>query len=174
MRNAKGEAMSLEYLDSAETGVRMASPWIRNLKTLGIELRFRPVDYALYQQRVRNFEFDIISIAFQGTHNPGVEYADIFGSKAAKTPDSGNFAGVSSPAVDALINRMTSASTHPDYLAACRALDRTISSSHYLIPQWTSTTHRMAYNDWRLGHPKDMPPYAQGETWAIDTWWLKP
>ncbi|MDO9438926.1 extracellular solute-binding protein [Hydrogenophaga sp.] len=174
LRNAKGDAMSLVYLDSAETGVRVASPWIRNLNTLGIELIFRPVDYALYQQRVRNFEFDIISINFLGTHNPGAEYADLFGSKAAKTPDSGNFAGVSSPAVDALISRMTGARTHADFLAACRALDRTISSSHYLIPQWTSTTHRMAYSARRLAHPKDMPPYAQGETWAVDTWWAKP
>ncbi|WP_332740541.1 extracellular solute-binding protein [Hydrogenophaga sp.] len=174
LRNAQGQALSLMYLDSAETGARVVTPWIRNLAKLGIELRFRPVDFALYQQRLRGFDFDIISINFQGTNNPGSEYADMFGSQAAKTEDSGNYAGVSSPAVDALITHMTGARTQPDFLAACRALDRAVTHSHYLIPQWTATTHRMAYNAWRLARPQDMPPYAAGEAWAIDTWWAKP
>ena len=173
LRNARGQAMVLEYLDSAETGARVVTPWARNLEKLGIELKFRPVDFALYQQRLRGFDFDIISIAYGGTPNPGAEYADLFGSQAAKTEDSGNFAGVSSPAVDALLARMVNARIKPDFLAACRALDRVISHSHYLIPQWSATTHRMVYNAWRLDRPKDMPPYAAGEAWAIDTWWSK-
>ena len=49
----------------------------RNLEKLGITLRFRPVDFALYQQRLRSFDYDIISLAFQGTHNPGQEFADL-------------------------------------------------------------------------------------------------
>lgn len=175
LRNARGEAMVLEYLDSNETGARVVTPWARNLEKLGIELKFRPVDFALYQQRLRTFDFDIISIAYGGTHNPGAEYADLFGSRAAVTEDSGNFAGVASPAVDALITRMTDARKKTDFLAACRALDRVISHSHFLIPQWSATTHRMVYNAWRLALPPSMPPYAAGETWAIDTWWsLKP
>jgi len=173
LRNAQGKAMVLEYLDSAETGARVVTPWARNLEKLGIELKFRPVDFALYQQRLRGFDFDIISIAYGGTPNPGAEYADLFGSQAAKTEDSGNFAGVSSPAVDALLAQMVNARSKPDFLAACRALDRVISHSHYLIPQWSATTHRMVYNAWRLERPKDMPPYAAGEAWAIDTWWSK-
>ena len=173
LRNAQGQAMVLEYLDSAETGARVVTPWARNLEKLGIELKFRPVDFALYQQRLRGFDFDIISIAYGGTPNPGAEYADLFGSQAAKTEDSGNFAGVSSPAVDALLARMVNARIKPDFLAACRALDRVISHSHYLIPQWSATTHRMVYNAWRLDRPKEMPPYAAGEAWAIDTWWAR-
>jgi len=174
LRNAQGQPLELEYLDSAETGARVVSPWIRNLQKLGVTLRFRPVDFALYQQRLRTFDFDIISINFQGTPNPGAEYADIFGSEAAKTPDSGNYAGLANPAVDRLIARMVGAATKPDFLAACRALDRAVAHSHVLIPQWSASTHRMAYNAWRLQRPADMPPYAQGESWAIDTWWAAP
>jgi microcin C transport system substrate-binding protein len=173
LRNAAGQPMVIEYLDSNETGARVVTPWSRNLTKLGIELRFRPVDFALYQQRLRSFDFDIISINFQGTNNPGSEYADLFGSTAAKTQDSGNFAGVANPAIDRLLDTMIGAKTQPEFLAACRALDRAISHSHYLIPQWTATTHRMAFNDWRLGRPPAMPPYAAGETWAVDTWWAK-
>jgi microcin C transport system substrate-binding protein len=173
LRNAQGQPLVLEYLDSAETGARVVTPWARNLEKLGVVLRFRPVDFALYQQRLRSFDFDIISIAYGGTHNPGTEYADLFGSQAAKTEDSGNFAGVASPAVDALIARMSSAPTQPQFLAACRALDRAITHSHVLVPQWSAPTHRMVYNARRLARPEAMPPYATGENWAIDTWWSR-
>jgi microcin C transport system substrate-binding protein len=173
LRNAKGEPMVLEYLDSREGGVRTVGPWIRNLEKLGIRLNFRSVDYALYQQRVDRFEYEMISIAFPGTNNPGQEYVEIFGSKAADTPSSGNFAGVKSPAVDALLRRMTSSRTKAELLPACHALERVIAHSHYLIPQWTVNEHRMAYNAARLGKPPSMPPYTQAETWAISTWWAK-
>lgn len=174
LRNAQGQAMELEYLDSNEAGARVVTPWARNLEKLGISLRFRPVDFALYQQRMRNFDYDVISLAFGGTHTPGTEYADLFGSEAAATEDSSNYAGVRSPAADAIIDRMVAADNQADFLVACRALDRVISHGHYLIPQWSATTHRMVYNAWRLQLPESMPPYATGEEWAMFTWWSKP
>jgi microcin C transport system substrate-binding protein len=173
LRNAKGEAMVLEYLDSREGGVRTVSPWIRNLEKLGITLKFSSVDFALYQQRLDKFEFDIMTINFPGTHNPGQQLADIFGSKAADTENSGNYFGVKSPAVDALVAAVVAAKTKAELLPACRALDRVIMHSHYLIPQWTLMSHRLAYNAWRLGFKPPMPPYAGAEDWAMSTWWAK-
>ena len=173
LRNAKNEELNLEYLDSNEAGARVVSPWARNLEKIGVKLVFRPVDFALYQQRLQKFEFDITSLAYQGTNNPGQEFADLFGSKAADQEDSGNHSGIRSPAVDALITHMTGAKRKADLLPACRALDRVISHSHLLVPQWSAGTHRIAYNAWRLAMPPQMPPYSQGETWAIDTWWAK-
>jgi microcin C transport system substrate-binding protein len=174
LQNAQGQAFVIEYLDSNEGSARVVTPWARNLEKLGIKLNFRPVDFALYQQRLQKFEFDVSSLAYPGTHSPGQEYADLFGSKAADQEDSGNLSGVKNAAVDALINHMTGAKTKADLLPACRALERVIAHSHLLIPQWTAGTHRIAYNAWRLEMPKAMPPYAPGETWAIDTWWAKP
>ena len=173
LRNAQGKAFEIEYLDSNEGSARVVTPWARNLEKLGITLNFRPVDFALYQQRLQKFEFDITSMAYGGTHNPGQEYADMFGSKAADIEDSGNLSGVKSAAVDALIGKMTSAKTKAELLPACRALERVISHSHVLIPQWAAGTHRIVYNNWRIAKPDTMPPYAQGESWAIDTWWAK-
>jgi microcin C transport system substrate-binding protein len=173
LRNAANEPFVLEYLDSNEVGARVVAPWARNLEKIGVKLVFRPVDYALYQQRLQKFEFDITSLAYGGTNNPGQEFADLFGSKAADQEDSGNHTGIKSAAVDALIARMASAKTKADLLPACRALDRVIGHSHVLIPQWSASTHRIAYNAWRLNKPQTMPPYAQGETWAMDTWWAK-
>jgi microcin C transport system substrate-binding protein len=173
LRNAKGQAMVLEYLDSKEGGVRTVSPWMRNLEKLGITLTFASVDFALYQQRLDKFEFDITTINFPGTHNPGQQLADVFGSKAADTESSGNYMGVKSPAVDALVEAVVSAKTKSQLLPACRALDRVIMHSHYLVPQWTLMAHRIAYNQQRLAFKSPMPPYANGEEWVMFTWWAK-
>ncbi len=173
LRNAQGQPFIIEYLDSNEAGARVVTPWARNLEKIGIELKYRAVDFALYQQRLQRFEFDITSIAYGGTHSPGQQYADLFGSKAAATEDSGNLAGVASPAVDELIGHMVGAKTQAQMLPACRALERVIAHSHYLIPQWSAPTHRMAFNQRRLARPDSMPPYVTGESWAIFTWWAR-
>jgi microcin C transport system substrate-binding protein len=171
LRNAKGEPMVLEYLDSQETGARAVTPWMRNLEKLGITLNFRPVDFALYQQRLQKKQFEITTLAYGGTHTPGQEYVDLFGSKSADIEDSDNHTGIKSSAVDDLLGRMTAARSKAELLPVCRALERVIMHSHIFVPEWTAPTHRIAYNAWRLQPTAGMPPYSQGEGWAIDTWW---
>jgi microcin C transport system substrate-binding protein len=173
LRNAKNQVLELEMLDSNEGSTRVVSPWARNLEKIGVKLNFRAADFSLYQQRLQKFDFDITSLAYGGTNNPGQEFADLFGTKAATQEDSGNHSGIQSPAVDALITHMVSAKSKADLLPACRALDRVIVHSHILIPQWSASTHRMAYNAWRLAKPASMPPYSPGEAWAIETWWAR-
>jgi len=93
LRNAQGEPVVLEYMDSSEGGMRTIFSWQRNLARLGITLNYRSVDFALYQQRLQKFDFDITTIAFQGTNNPGQEFADLFGSQAADQEDSATSPG---------------------------------------------------------------------------------
>lgn len=176
LRNAKGDPMVIEFLDSKEGGARTVTPWIRNLEKLGVTLRFATVDYALYQQRLDKFDFDMISLAFQGTYNPGQEMQEYFGSKRADVEGAGNYTGVKSPAVDAIVTRLTRADTKAELLPACRALDRLIMHSHYLIPQWTLSSHRVVYNQQRLAYKEPMPPYAKAEEWLMFSWWsiIKP
>ena len=173
LKNAKGQPFVLEYLESQEAGIRVVAPWQRNLEKLGITLQFRVADYALYQQRQSQYDYDLISINFPGVPNPGQELVYWFGSKSADTPDSGNLAGIKNPAVDALIGKVLAANAQSDYLAACRALDRVISHSHDLLPQWYSGVARMAYNTHHLALPTARPPYLDGELWAIATWWAQ-
>lgn len=173
LRNAKGEPMEIEYLDSSETGIKGVSPWMRNLEKLGIRLKVRIVDYALYQQRLDKYDYDIISLNVPGTNNPGQEYADLFGSAAADQEGASNFVGVKSKAVDAMIQKMVSAKTEEQMLAACHALERIIVQGHYLIPQFYSAKHRMVYDGWRVAFPETMPAYSPGELWAVYVWWAR-
>ncbi|HEY8358404.1 MAG TPA: ABC transporter substrate-binding protein, partial [Ramlibacter sp.] len=131
-------------------------------------------DFALYQQRFQKKQFEIITLNYPGTNTPGQDYVDLFGSKSADQEDSGNLTGIKSAAVDDLLRRMTSAQTKAELLPACRALERVITHSHIMIPQWTAGTHRLVYNAWRLQPTATMPPYSPGEAWAIDTWWARP
>ncbi|MBB6578899.1 microcin C transport system substrate-binding protein [Comamonas odontotermitis] len=173
LRNAKGEPLVLEYLDSSEGGAKVVSAWTRNLEKLGITLKLRVVDFALYQQRMDKFDFDIITLNIPGTNNPGQEYAELFGSAAADQEGSGNFIGLKNPAVDAMIAQMSSAKTEEQLLPACHALERIIVAGHYLIPQYYAGSHRMVYDAWRLVVPPQIPAYAPGETWVINNWWAR-
>ena len=124
LRNAKGEPFVIEFLDSVEArGATTTAAWRRALEQLGIDFRLREVDFALWQQRLESNTFDMVSISFPGTHFPGSDYADLFGSKAADIPGSGNYSGIKNPAIDALLARLTSAQNKGDFTAACRALE---------------------------------------------------
>jgi microcin C transport system substrate-binding protein len=178
LRNAKGEPLVVELLDTTESrSVTTLAAWKRALEKIGIELRFRTVDFALYQERLDSFQFEMIGISFPGTHFPGAEYADLFGSKAADTNGSGNFAGVKNPAVDALIAGITGADNRGEFLAACRALDRVIAHGHFMVPAWTSSEQRVAYSRWKLERPAVVPPHPpEGVAymdWPMTTWWAR-
>jgi microcin C transport system substrate-binding protein len=173
LKNAKGEAMEIEYLDSQESKASTLASWQRNLDKLGIKLKLRAVDFALYQQRVHSFDYDMISINFPGTNNPGSEYADMFGSKAADIEDSGNYAGLKNKAVDALIDRMVTSQTKAELIPACRAFERVIAHSHTMVPQWYSGQHNLAYNPRKLAKPAVEPKYYKADAWLLNNWWAQ-
>ena len=171
LKNAKGEALEIEYLDSQESKSATLASWQRNLAKLGIALKLRAVDFALYQQRLQKFDFDMVSLAFGGTNNPGAEYADMFGSKAADIEDSGNYAGLKSTAVDSLIDRMVTSQTKAELIPACRAFERVIAHTHSMVPQWYSGQHNLAYNPRKLAKPAVEPKYYKADSWLLSNWW---
>ena len=178
LRNAQGEPFVIEFLDSTEArGATTTAAWKRALAGLGIDFQLREVDFALWQERLESNKFDMVSIAFAGTHFPGADYASLFGSQAADVPGSGNYGGIKSPAIDALIARLTAAESRDDFLASCRALDRAIAHGHYLIPAWTSREKRIAYSAWNLVRPPVVPLYPPEGIpymdWFMEVWWAR-
>jgi microcin C transport system substrate-binding protein len=178
LRNAKGEAFTMEFLDSQEArGVTTTAAWRRALAKLGIDFQVREVDFALWQERLESNKFEVLGISFPGTHFPGADYADLFGSKAADIPGAGNYAGVKNPAIDAMVAKLTVANNKEEFHAACRALDRLIAHGHYMVPAWTSRGRRIAYSDWVLQKPAVVPAYPpEGVpymTWFMYTWWAR-
>jgi microcin C transport system substrate-binding protein len=172
LRNAKGEAFTLEYLDSAR-GEQITTIYAQALGRLGIQLEYRKADFALIQKRLDVFDFDLFTVRLPGRESPGSELVDLFGSKSADTEGSSNWLGVRDPAVDALLAHVVAARTRPQLIASLRALDRVLRHGHYVIPQWYSNTNRIAYRAGKFEQPAVAPQYYQAEDWVISTWWRK-
>ncbi|ABB08965.1 extracellular solute-binding protein [Burkholderia lata] len=174
LRNEKGEPFTFEILDDSGAAMEgIVAAYQRNLAKLGIDARFRTADYALLQKRLDAFDYDMTTIRLPGVQVPGAEQYSRYASKFADEPGSDNFIGLKSPAVDALLHALGTAQTRDDLLDATHALDRVLMHGYYAVPQWYSTTHRVAYKR-TLAYPQTLPLYYSAEGWVVSTWWAKP
>ncbi len=176
LRNAKGEPFTFEVLDDTSASGQWApimAQYTQALRRLGIQVNYRSVDFALYQKRLDAFDFDMTTIKFPDVQVPGAEQIDRFGSKAADEPGSGNLLGLKSPAVDAILKALTRAQTLQQLLDATHALDRVLMHGYYVVPQWYSGTHRVAFRN-TLAYPAKLPLYYGANDWIISTWWFNP
>ncbi|WP_084168168.1 extracellular solute-binding protein [Paraburkholderia acidipaludis] len=176
LRNAQGQPFVFEVLDDTSASAQwqpIMALYTHALARLGIQVNYRPVDFALYQKRLDAFDFDVTTIHFPDVQVPGTEEVDRFGSKAADEPGSGNLIGVKSPAVDAILKSLTQAQTLQQLLDATHALDRVLMHGYYVVPQWYGSTHRVAYRS-TLTYPAKLPLYYGAIDWILSTWWFKP
>lgn len=173
LRNARGEPLTIEFLDNSARSGPVNTPFIQALGKLGIAAEVRIVDFALLQKRVDVFDFDFFVVRVPGSEAPGNELLDRFGSQSAGTEGSGNLIGITDPAVDILLGQIVSAHTRPELVARLRALDRILRHGHYAIPQYYSNTYRIAYRSGKFEQPVVMPLYYQPENWVLETWWKK-
>jgi microcin C transport system substrate-binding protein len=166
-KNARGETLSLEILNDSPIFERVFNPYIKNLKLLGIDAALRTVDEAQYQDRLKNFDFDMVSSRFSSDVTPGVGLRVFFGSGSAQATGSFNLAGVASPVIDALIEKIVAARSRAELDVAGRALDRVLRAEHFWVPNWHKGSHWVAYWD-IFGRPAVKPKYDRG---FVDTWW---
>jgi microcin C transport system substrate-binding protein len=165
--NDKGEPLKIEILNFEPAFERVNAPYVKNLQLLGIDAKMRMVDPAQYQQRMKNFDFDITTERYTMRDTPGVELRSYFGSDAAKIDGSLNLAGISDPAVDALIERVIGAKSRDELTTASRALDRVLRAGQYWVPHWYKPSNSIAYWD-KFSRPETKPRYDRG---VLDTWW---
>ena len=174
LRNAKGEAFSLQFLDDSGSMGRVVTPYAKNLEKLGFAVNYKVVDPTIFQKRVDAFDFEIISNRIRGSEAPGTELLERFGSKAATVEGSNNIVGIQDPAVDALLDRAVSAQTRPQLVAAVKTLDRVLRHGHYAVPHWYGSVHRVAWRAGRFEQPAVTPRYYQPESWIQSVWWASP
>lgn len=180
LRNGNGELFVFEYLTPEEGGARGVASWQRNLEKLGIEMKVRRVDFALYRKRLEVFDFDMIVIVRASFNLPdGSTLADSYGSRNAEVDGSNNFIGIRNRVLDRLADSIQNARTMDELRDACRAFDRVFMNQHYKMPELYSGTYRVSY--WaKLGvpavHPKfytmDSPNYFL-PAWGVSTWWVR-
>ena len=164
-----GESFVFELLLDDKIWERVAAPFAQNLKRLGITMQVRMVDSAVYENRVRSFDFDMLVYHWPQSQSPGNEQRDYWSSAAADTEGSNNIMGIREPVIDFLIEKIVSAPDYESLVDRTRALDRVLLWSHFVVPHWYVNHDRVAY--WRkLKHPNVVPP-SGNHLW---TWWIEP
>ncbi len=162
-----GQPFEIEFLDSQPALQPHTQPFQANLKRLGINATSRIVDGAQYQRRLDEFDFDIISRALGGSAIPSDSLRIVYGSEAAKTRGSRNVGGVSSPAIDAMIEKIGQADSYAEVVIAAKCLDRLLRAGRYWIPMWWNASEWLAYWD-MFDRPQTKPKFGSG---APSTWW---
>ena len=140
------------------------------------------MDYALFERRLTEFDFDMVTIVDPAFTLPAVaDYVNLYSSKTADEKGSDNLRGVKSPAVDAALAAMSNARTMEEFRDACRALDRIVMWSHWQVPELYSNSENTSYWN-KFGMPDVRAKYFQIDyspklttlmAWPLITWWIK-
>jgi microcin C transport system substrate-binding protein len=166
LRDKTGKPFTFEILLSDPQDEKVALEFARSLNRLGITARVRTVDASQFQARLNDFEFDMILFRWVNSLSPGNEQMIYWGSQAADVKGSRNYAGIKSPAVDDLAEKIVTATTREDLVAAAHALDRVLSWNYYLVPLAYRGADLFAI--WPgVGFPDSLPLYGM----VVESWW---
>ena len=163
-----GQVLTIELLLSRPSYERVLGPVQQSLLRLGIQSRIRTVDTSQYWKRLQEFDFDIVVRSWRQYDSPGNEQRNYWTSAAASAPGSRNYAGVSDPVVDELVEDLIAAPDREHQIALARTLDRVLQWGHYVIPLWHSVDDRLICWD-KFGRPETPPAKQLG---IIRTWWV--
>ncbi len=164
-RNARGDKLTVEFLNDSQSFDRVINPYVESLRKLGVDALLTRVDDAQMTARERGHDFDIITDQLGQGYIPGAGLRQYFGS--GSVDDVFNSAGLADPAVDKLIAAVEAATTQEELTTSVHALDRVLRALRFWVPQWYKNKHTVAYFD-MFEHPDPLPPYALGE---LDFWW---
>ncbi len=174
LKNAAGEPFAFEILmaNGATDTISASEIFVEALKRLGISAKISTVDSAQYKERTTNYDFDMTHYIRSLSLSPGNEQTLYWGQEGIEKPGTRNWMGMNSPAAEALIKIMVSASNRADFVAATQALDRVLTSGRYVIPFWYSNVSRMAHKK-ELHYPENLPIYGDWLGFLPDTWWYQ-
>ena len=171
LKNSEEEEFTFEILLASATFNRVIAPYAKNLERLGITVRYRVVDPALYTERITHFDFDMVTHIFGQSQYPGNEQRNMWHSEMVNVPGSGNVAGIHSEVVDDLVNKLIYSKNRNELLGAVHALDRVLWYGYYVIPHWHTPTHRLVYSA-ALKYPETLPLYYNYFQFLM-TWWVE-
>lgn len=174
LKNAVGQPFVFDILlvNGASDSQSVVNIYVEALKQLGISASVTTVDSAQYKERTDKYAFDMAWYTRAMSLSPGNEQTLYWGTKGVSEPGSGNWMGMSSPAAEAMIQKMTSTDNATTFTAATQALDRILTAGRYVIPVWYSKVSRLAYSK-HLHHPTKLPLYGDWPGFQPEVWWFE-
>jgi microcin C transport system substrate-binding protein len=170
--NNSGQPFRFDILLVSPAFERVMAVYVKDLRKLGIQAEYRTIDSTLYSERLKKFDFDMIVMSYGQSQSPGNEQRNYWHSASAERHGSQNYAGINSPVVDALVEKIIYAHTNKELITACRALDRVLWFGYYLVPNWYLPVYRLSYHD-IFSMPSSLPLYYDPFQ-LLMTWWPKP
>ena len=162
------EPFDIEFLVDDPPTQRFVLFYKPSLERIGMTVNVRVVDAAQYENRLRQWDYDIIVAGWGQSLSPGNEQRGYWSSQAADQAGSRNYVGIKNPAIDTLIDRVIFTKDRDDLVAATKALDRVLLWNYYVVPQWNYPFTRTARWD-RFGRPETMPKYGRSAFPSV--WW---
>jgi peptide/nickel transport system substrate-binding protein len=148
---------------------RLILTYAASLKRAGIGLSIRQMDKIQFQQRLNEFDFDLMQFIYPASLSPGNEQSFRWSAASADAKGSYNYAGIKSPAADAMIAAVLAAKDRESFVSAVRALDRVLISGDYVVPLFHLSQQWVAV--WKQLKRPAVTPLSGYQT---DTWWIEP
>ena len=166
--NNQNEPISIEFLIDSPAFEMVIAPFVNNLKKLGIQAKVRFTEQNQYQNRVKNFNFDIIISVFGQASIPGEELFFYWHSSQKDIIGSRNLSGVSNAKIDKIIENINQTNNIKIITQLARELDKELISNYYCILQWHNDSQRVLYRN-IFSIPKISPEYGIN----LDSWSIK-
>ena len=174
LTNAAGTPFAFDILlvQGEDDMLSIANIYIEALRRLGIAVTVTSVDSAQYKERTNAYDFDMTHYIRSLSLSPGNEQTLYWGSAGVTEPGTRNWMGMNSPAAEAMIKTLLTATDPEEFTAATRALDRVLTSGRYVVPIWYSDVSRIAHAK-QLHYPDQLPIYGDWLGFQPDVWWYK-
>lgn len=161
-----GQQLAFEVLAVSSAQEALLLSFARDVERLGIKVNVRVVDSSQYQQRLTNYDYDMIQNTWSSSLSPGNEQLFRWSAQSRDVLGTYNFAGVANPAADAMIAALLAAKSEEGFVSSVRALDRVLLSGDYVIPLFYIPKQWLAY--WaRLQYPEPTPLFG----YNVESWW---
>ena len=173
MANEMGHELRFEILlqSGATQMINVADLYVEALARIGVDATVVTVDAAQYKERTQVYDFDMTTYTRGLSLSPGNEQMLYWGCDGVEEEGTRNWMGMCSPAAEAMIDTMLTATSQDDFRAAVRALDRVLTTGRYVVPIWHSPVTRLAHKAY-LKYPEDrVQMYGDWIGFQPDVWW---
>lgn len=140
--------------------------FVQSLKRLGIEASIRTLDSATFQNRLLDYDYDMVLHKWQNSLSPGTEQMVYWSCQAANEKGRFNYAGICNPELDRIAEDIANAKTYEELSTNTKKLDKILIESFIAIPLFYKNKDLIAVQKNTIKAPEYTPIYGP----VIEAW----
>ncbi|MDB4081005.1 extracellular solute-binding protein [Amylibacter sp.] len=174
LKNSDGKIFEIEIMlqNNASELEAISNIYVDSLKRLGINVTIASLDSAVFRERKKSYDFDMMPNLWWLSLSPGNEQKLYWGPKGITEPGTRNYMGAKDTAIEPLIDHMLTATDQSEFVAAVKALDRILTAGRYVVPFGYDNVSRLAH-DSTMKFPERLPMYGDWTGFLPDVWWVE-